>query len=84
MQLVIWFSLLYSFRFLVSGDSVVLLFSPDDAIQSCPDLHEILVSKDVGLILSSHGVAPLFQAKDSAGPNLFKTPASVVFVSSDR
>eukprot|EP00268_Persea_americana_P023783 TRINITY_DN2329_c0_g1_i1.p1 TRINITY_DN2329_c0_g1~~TRINITY_DN2329_c0_g1_i1.p1 ORF type:complete len:506 (-),score=110.22 TRINITY_DN2329_c0_g1_i1:261-1625(-) len=72
-----------SARFLVSGDSVVLLFSPNDIIQSCPDLNEILVSKDVGLILSSYGVAPLFQTKDSAGPNLFKTPASVIFASSD-
>lgn len=72
-----------SARFLVSGDSVTLLFSPEDTIQSCPELQKILVPSDAGVILASHGVAPFFQIKDSAGPNIFKTPASVIFVSSD-
>lgn len=46
-----------SARLLVSGDSVVLLFAPEDIVQSCSDL---LVSLDAGVILSSQGVAPFF------------------------
>lgn len=63
---------------------MILLFSPDYTIRSCPDFREILVSTDVGIVLSSHGVAPLFQTRNSAGPNLFRTPASVIFASADR
>lgn len=68
-------------RLLVSGDSVILLFAPEDTIQSCANL---LVSADAGVIFSSHGVAPLFQTGDSIGPHTFKLPAAVILASSDR
>ncbi|KAK9271497.1 hypothetical protein L1049_001856 [Liquidambar formosana] len=67
-------------RLLVSGDSVILLFAPEDTIQSCSDL---LVSADAGVILSSQGVAPLFQTGNSGGQNLFKLPAAIILASSD-
>ncbi|XP_043716839.1 uncharacterized protein LOC122664881 [Telopea speciosissima] len=69
-----------SARLLVSGESVILLFAPEDDLQSCSDL---LVSADAGVILSSQGVAPLFQTGDSGSPNLFKLPAAVVLASVD-
>ncbi|KAG2708865.1 hypothetical protein I3760_05G212100 [Carya illinoinensis] len=68
-------------RLLVSGDSVVLLFSPYQTIQSCT---ESFVSADAGVILSSEGVAPYFQSEKSGGTNLFKLPAAVILASSDR
>lgn len=69
-----------SARLLVSGDSVILLFAPEDIVQSCSDL---LVSLDAGVILSSQGVAPFFQTGNSSGPNLYKLPAAVILASSD-
>ncbi|XP_042476216.1 uncharacterized protein LOC122057911 [Macadamia integrifolia] len=69
-----------SARLLVSGESVILLFAPEDTLQSCSDL---LVSADAGVILSSQGVAPFFQTRDSGSPNLFKLPAAVVLASVD-
>lgn len=65
----------------MSGDSVILLFAPEDTIQSCSDL---LVSADAGLILSSQGVAPLFHTGVSGTPNLYKLPAAVILASADR
>ncbi|KAK0591476.1 hypothetical protein LWI29_002628 [Acer saccharum] len=73
--------LLLSARVLVSGDSVILLFAPEDTIQSCADQ---LVSADAGVVLSSQGVAPLFPTGNSNSPNLFKLPAAVILASSDR
>ncbi|KAJ4957428.1 hypothetical protein NE237_024539 [Protea cynaroides] len=67
-------------RLLVSGESVILLFAPEDTLQSCSDL---LVSADTGVILSSQGVAPFFQTGASGSPNLFKLPAAVVLASAD-
>ncbi|KAE8077501.1 hypothetical protein FH972_016060 [Carpinus fangiana] len=67
-------------RLLVSGDSVILLFAPEETIQSCADS---LVSADAGVILSSQGVAPYFQSGKVGGLNLFKLPAAVVLASSD-
>ncbi|KAB1205316.1 Actin-related protein 8 [Morella rubra] len=70
-----------SARLLEYGDSVLLLFAPDEAIQSCSDS---FVSADAGVILSAEGVAPYFQSPKSGGSNLFKLPAAVVLASSDR
>ncbi|KAG1362028.1 phosphoenolpyruvate carboxykinase [ATP]-like [Cocos nucifera] len=72
-----------SARLLVSGDSVILLFAPEDTVKSCSDLQKALVSNDAGVVLSSHGVAPFFRGRDSAAPNLLKKPASVIFASAD-
>lgn len=72
--------LLLCARLLVSGDSVILLFAPEDTIQSCANL---LVSADAGVIVSSHGVAPLFQTGDSVGPDTFKLPTAVILASYD-
>ncbi|KAJ0013308.1 hypothetical protein Pint_20993 [Pistacia integerrima] len=72
--------LLLSGRLLVLADSVILLFAPEDTIQSCAN---VLVSADAGVILSSQGIAPLFQTGNSGGPDIFKLPAAVVFASSD-
>ncbi|XVF30524.1 hypothetical protein REPUB_Repub16aG0065400 [Reevesia pubescens] len=69
-----------NFRLLVSGDSVVLLFAPENAIQSCADL---LVSADAGVVFSPQGVAPLFQTKKSSGVNLYKMPSAVILATSD-
>ncbi|XP_021816138.1 uncharacterized protein LOC110758560 isoform X1 [Prunus avium] len=66
-----------SARLLVSGDSVVLLFAPKRTFKSCRDL---LVPSDAGVILSSKGLAFLFQ---TGGSNLFTLPASVFLASSD-
>lgn len=65
----------------MSGDSVILLFAPEDIAQSCSDL---LVSAEAGVILSSQGVAPFFQTGNSGGPHLYKLPAAVILASSDR
>ncbi|KAF5186376.1 hypothetical protein FRX31_024039 [Thalictrum thalictroides] len=69
-----------SARLLVSGDSVVLLFASDDIIKSCSNM---LVSADAGVVLSPHGVSPLFQTGNSSTPSLFKVPAAVIFASAD-
>lgn len=66
------------FRLLVSGDSVVLIFAAKGTFKSC---RHLLVPKEAGVILSSEGVAPLFQ---TGGQNLFKFPSVVVLASSDR
>ncbi|XP_058000309.1 uncharacterized protein LOC131178733 isoform X1 [Hevea brasiliensis] len=67
-------------RLLVSDDSVILLFAPEDIIQSCAYQ---LVSADSGVVLSSQDVAPYFPIKNSSGPSLFKFPIAVVLVTSD-
>ncbi|XP_065008679.1 uncharacterized protein LOC135581575 isoform X3 [Musa acuminata AAA Group] len=72
-----------SARLLVSGDSVILLFAPEDTIKKCAELFKSLVSVDTGVILSSHGTAPFFQTKDSAASNLLKKPSSVIFATAD-
>ncbi|KAH9784116.1 phosphoenolpyruvate carboxykinase (ATP) [Citrus sinensis] len=72
--------LLLCARVLVSGDSVILLFAPEDTIQRCANL---LVSADAGVIVSSHGVAPLFQTGDSGGPYTFKLPTVAILASCD-
>ncbi|KAM5557971.1 hypothetical protein ABKV19_025009 [Rosa sericea] len=69
-----------SARLLVFGDSVLLLFAPEDTIKGCGDL---LVPGDIGVILSSEGVAPLFQTGSSGSSNLFKLPAAVVLATFD-
>ncbi|XP_077214386.1 uncharacterized protein LOC143849232 [Tasmannia lanceolata] len=66
-------------RFLVSGDSVILVFAPESTIQSCSELREI----HSGVVLSSQGVAPFFRTKESGAPNLYKMPASVILASAD-
>ncbi|XP_072958199.1 uncharacterized protein [Typha angustifolia] len=72
-----------SARLLVSGDSVVLLFAPEDIIQNGSDFHKALVSTDAGVVISSHGSAPFFRTKDSAAPSLLQKPSAVIFASSD-
>lgn len=72
--------LLLSARLLLAGDSVILFFAPEDTIQSCSDQ---LVSTDIGVVLSSEGVSPLFQSRNSEGLFSSKWPAAVMFVSSD-
>ncbi|KAK9144300.1 hypothetical protein Sjap_004203 [Stephania japonica] len=70
-----------SARLLVSGDSVILLFAPEDIIKGCSDQ---LVSPDAGVLLSSHGVEPMFQTGDSSLPSLFKLPSAVIVATADR
>ncbi|XVF56539.1 hypothetical protein PTKIN_Ptkin06aG0129200 [Pterospermum kingtungense] len=65
---------------LVSGDSVILVFGPNSAIQSFADL---LVFADAGVVLSHEGVAPLFKTKDSSDRNPYKMPSAVVLATSD-
>ncbi|TYK20967.1 uncharacterized protein E5676_scaffold1293G00230 [Cucumis melo var. makuwa] len=69
-------------RLLVFGDSVVLLFAPEDIIQSCA---VFLISRDAGVILSSEGVMPFFRFGDTNtnGPNLYKLPSAIVLITSD-
>ncbi|TYG59130.1 hypothetical protein ES288_D08G277400v1 [Gossypium darwinii] len=69
-----------SARLLVSCDSVVLLFAPENAIQSYSDL---LVSADAGVVLSPQGVAPLFQTKKLGGINPYRIPSAVILATSD-
>ncbi|XP_020084538.1 uncharacterized protein LOC109707572 [Ananas comosus] len=71
-----------SARLLVSGDSVALLFSPEEILKDS-DIQKALVSTDSGVVISSHGSSLLFKTKDSASPSIFKKPASVIFASSD-
>ncbi|XP_022742997.1 uncharacterized protein LOC111294092 isoform X4 [Durio zibethinus] len=70
-----------SARLLVSGDSVVLIFAPENVIRSFADL---LVSADAGVVLSHEGVLPLFKTKMSSGENLYKMPSAVILATSDR
>ncbi|KAK1262438.1 hypothetical protein QJS04_geneDACA008846 [Acorus gramineus] len=72
-----------SARLLSFGDSVILFFAPENTIQSCSELRDIMVSTDAGVVLSSNGVAPFFRSKDSGAPNLLKWPVSVIFASAD-
>ncbi|KAL5769984.1 hypothetical protein ACOSP7_014138 [Xanthoceras sorbifolium] len=72
--------LLLSARLLASSDSVILLFAPEDTIQSCADQ---LVSADAGVVLSSQGIVPLFPTGNSNSPDLFKLPAAVILASYD-
>lgn len=69
-----------NFRLLVFGDSVVLLFAPEDTIKGCGDP---FVPGDVGVILSSEGVAPLFESSSSGSSNIFKLPAAAVLATFD-
>ncbi|KAG6752058.1 hypothetical protein POTOM_044276 [Populus tomentosa] len=70
-----------NFRILVSGDSVIVIFAPEDTIQTCAGK---LVSADAGVILSSQGVVPYFQIRNSGEPGSFKFPSAIVFATSDR
>uniref|UniRef100_A0A803KSS4 phosphoenolpyruvate carboxykinase (ATP) n=1 Tax=Chenopodium quinoa TaxID=63459 RepID=A0A803KSS4_CHEQI len=69
-------------RIVELGESVVLLFAPEDIIQSSSDL---LVSADPGVILAPQGVAPFFRAKISNPdtPSLYKLPAAIILACSD-
>lgn len=67
-----------SARLLVSCNSVMLLFAPDDT--RCSDL---LVSAEAGVVLSSEGVSSLFQTGNPGEPCLWKLPAVVILASSD-
>ncbi|KAM7463551.1 hypothetical protein LguiA_031672 [Lonicera macranthoides] len=69
-----------SARLLECGESIVLLFAPEDSIRSCSDL---FVSADAGVILSSRGVSPLFQTGNFGGSILLKLPAAIVLASCD-
>ncbi|KAL6127369.1 hypothetical protein ACLB2K_075410 [Fragaria x ananassa] len=69
-----------SARLLVFGDSVVLLFAPEDTIKGCGDP---FVPGDVGVILSSEGVVPLFESSSSGSSNMFKLPAAAVLATFD-
>ncbi|KAK9120559.1 hypothetical protein Syun_018176 [Stephania yunnanensis] len=69
-----------SARLLVSGDSVILLFAPEDVIKGSSDQ---LVSADAGVLLSSHGVEPMFQTRDPSMPSLFKLPSAVILAIAD-
>lgn len=75
--------MIINFRLLVFGDSVVLLFAPEDIIQSCA---VFLISRDAGVILSSEGVMPFFRFGDTNtnGPNLYKLPSAIVLITSDE
>ncbi|KAI5567215.1 hypothetical protein BDE02_13G075500, partial [Populus trichocarpa] len=65
---------------LVSGNSVIVIFAPEDTIQTCAGK---LVSADAGVILSSQGVVPYFQTRNSGEPGSFKFPSAIVFATSD-
>ncbi|XP_021725849.1 uncharacterized protein LOC110693037 isoform X2 [Chenopodium quinoa] len=69
-------------RILELGELVVLLFAPEDIIQSSSNL---LVSADPGVILAPQGVAPFFRAKNSNtdSPSLYKLPAAIILACSD-
>ncbi|XP_062119729.1 uncharacterized protein LOC133834215 isoform X2 [Humulus lupulus] len=69
-----------SARLLGLGNSVVLLFAPENIGKSCADK---LVSADVGVVLSSQGVATLFRDGSSGGSNLFEAPVANILASSD-
>lgn len=69
-------------RLLVSGDSVVLLFAPEDIVQI---FAAFLISRDAGVILSSEGVMPFFRIgnTNTSDPNLYKLPSAIVLITSD-
>uniref|UniRef100_A0A2P2JR43 phosphoenolpyruvate carboxykinase (ATP) n=2 Tax=Rhizophora mucronata TaxID=61149 RepID=A0A2P2JR43_RHIMU len=70
-----------SARLLMSGDSTILLFAPEDTSQSFADQ---LVSADEGVIFSSQGTTPYFPSKNSSCHlSQFRTPAAVILVTSD-
>lgn len=69
-----------NFRLLVSGNSVIVIFAPEDTIQTCAGK---LVSADAGVILSSQGAVPYFQTRNSGEPGSFKFPSAIVFATSD-
>ncbi|KAF4380301.1 hypothetical protein F8388_024594 [Cannabis sativa] len=69
-----------SARFLNLGNSMVLLFAPENVVKSCADK---LVSADAGVVLSSQGIATLFQNGSSCGSNLFKPPVANILASFD-
>ncbi|KAM6555462.1 hypothetical protein CsatB_002481 [Cannabis sativa] len=69
-----------SARLLNLGNSMVLLFAPENVVKSCADK---LVSADAGAVLSSQGVATLFQNGSSCGSNLFKPPVANILASFD-
>lgn len=68
-------------RLLILGDSSILLFAPEEIIQTCADQ---LVSADAGVIFSSDTVSPLFRTSKSCGPDMLKMPAALIVASSDR
>lgn len=72
-----------NFRLLVSGDSVVLLFAPEDIVQI---FAAFLISRDAGVILSSEGVMPFFRIgnTNTSDPNLYKLPSAIVLITSDE
>ncbi|XP_011044466.1 PREDICTED: uncharacterized protein LOC105139646 isoform X2 [Populus euphratica] len=67
------------FRLLVCN-SVIVIFAPEDTIQTCAGK---LVSADAGVILSSQGVVPYFQTRNSGEPGSFKFPSAIVYATSD-
>ncbi|KAL2921449.1 Phosphoenolpyruvate carboxykinase [Bienertia sinuspersici] len=67
-------------RILELEDLVVLLFAPEDFIQSFSNQ---FVSADTGVILSSQGVAPFFRTNVSNAPSLYKFPAVLILACSD-
>lgn len=68
---------------LVHGESIVLLFASEKTVQSCPDLHKVLVSNGAGVALGPDGVETFFKSKDSKAPNLFKLPSSIIMLAAD-
>jgi len=68
---------------LVHGESIVLLFASEKTVQSCPDLHKVLVSNEAGVALGPDGVETFFKSKDSKAPNLFKLPSSIIMLAAD-
>lgn len=60
---------------------MTILFAREDVFHSISDK---LVTKDSGVILSSRGISPLFEMKNSGGPSFFELPATVVLITSDR
>ncbi|MQM11250.1 hypothetical protein Taro_044158 [Colocasia esculenta] len=80
-QLIIQFHDLLSV--LAFGDSLILLFSSENTVKSCTELHKNVMSADGGVVLSSYGVAPFFQTGDVGAPTLLKKTASLIIASAD-
>ncbi|XP_042457031.1 phosphoenolpyruvate carboxykinase (ATP)-like [Zingiber officinale] len=72
-----------SARLLLSGDSTILLFAPEDTFLRCSELHKVAISSDAGVILSFHGAAPFFQTTHSPASHVIKKPTSLVIVMAD-
>ncbi|XP_074566760.1 uncharacterized protein LOC141823381 isoform X2 [Curcuma longa] len=72
-----------SARLLLSGDSVILVFAPEDTFLRCLELHKLAISSDAGVILSSHGAAPFFHTTHSPASHVIKKPTSSVMVMAD-